>query len=459
MIFDHDCLNKFISFIQENSLDTLASGIPEECHLDSLRHTFLCYHQEVDIIVDIIFMECDYTGNLLILIKLEEVLHIGTLSSLSTFRDFKCLYVVCFTFISYKCDVIVAGTNKEMIDVVSISKLCTDSSLSTLSDCFIFRSGKTLCKALLGDIDYNIFLLDEIFRRSIVKFLFYNDSSSFITILFADFPDFLLYNLKNMDSIGKDIVVFSDSLFDFLQFSQDFICFKVAQSSKLHIDDGIGLDLSEIKGLLQLQGSHSVICTVLYDFDYSIDIFQTLLQAKKNVFPFLGFLQIISCSSFNDFFSVVDIDHKHVFDIKELWSSVIKSKIVNIEVGLKGSTLPEHIQYYIWNCIGLQVNGDSKSIPSREILYHGDSRYDTILSVVIDLLYQLSLIHLIRKLRKVDGHMGLVHIIFTLGIRFGDLILTSDYNFSFTSRKGIHNASTAMNYTCRRKVRTLNYLR
>ena len=296
-------------------------------------------------------MECNDTCDLLILLKLQEVLHIGTLGGLSTLWDFKCLYVVCLTLVCNKCDEIMAGTDKEMINVVTICQFGSDSSLSSLSNCLILGSRETLSKAFLGDVDDNIFFLDEIFRRSVVKLLVNNDSSSFISILFTNISDLFLYDFKNMTSIGKNVVVFSNSLLDFSQFTKNLVCFKVAQSSKLHVNDGISLNLSKIKGLLKLKRSNSVISTVLDDFDDSVDILKTFLETNENVFSFLSLLEIKSCSSFNDFFSVVDINLEHVLDVEEFWCTIIEGKIVDIKVRLKSCLLPKHVQNNVWNCI------------------------------------------------------------------------------------------------------------
>ena len=298
-------------------------------------------------------MECNDTSNLFILLKLQEVLHIGTLSGLSTFRNFKCLNVVCLTLVCYKCDEIMAGTDKEMIDVITICELCSDCSLSSLTDCFVLSSGETLSKTFLCNVDYDIFFLNEIFRRSIIKFLFNNNSPSFISVLFTNVSYFLLNNFKNMNSIREYIVILSNSLLDFFQFTKNLICFKMAQSSKLHVDDGISLNLCKIKGFLKFKRSDCIISTIFDDLDNSIDVLKTFLETKENVFSFLSLLEIISCSSLNDIFSVVNVDLKHVFDVKKLWGTVIKGKVVDIEVSLKSSALPKHIQYYIWNCIRL----------------------------------------------------------------------------------------------------------
>ena len=85
-------------------------------------------------------MEGDDACNLLILLKLEEVLHVGTLGSLAAFRDFEGLDVVSLTLVCNKGDVIMAGADEEVVDVVAICKLGSDGSLATLSNGLVFRS-------------------------------------------------------------------------------------------------------------------------------------------------------------------------------------------------------------------------------------------------------------------------------------------------------------------------------
>ena len=175
--------------------------------------------------------------------------------------------------------------------------------------------------------------------------------------------------------------------------------------------------------------------------------------------PFLCLFKIIACPTLDYVLPVVNVYLKHLLDVEELWCTIVEGKVVDVEVRLEGSALPEHVQHYIRNCIALEIDGNPKTITAGKVLDLGDSRNDSILSVVVNLLYKLCLVDLIRKLSEVDGGMGLIHVILALAVCFGNLILTSDDYLSLTCGKGIHNAFLSMDNTSRRKVRTLNYLR
>ena len=127
----------------------------------------------------------------------------------------------------------------------------------------------------------------------------------------------------------------------------------MAKSSKLHVDDGICLDLGKGESLLKGEGCYSIVCTVLDDLDDFIDVLKTDLKTKKDMLPFLCLFKIIACPTLDYVLPVVNVYLKHLLDVEELWCTIVKGKVVDVEVRLEGSALPEHVQHYIRNCIAL----------------------------------------------------------------------------------------------------------
>ena len=94
---------------------------------------------------------------------------------------------------------------------------------------------------------------------------------------------------------------------------------------------------------------------------------------------------------------MVDIYSNHVLESHQLRLSILKSKIISIEIALKGSAAEQHIQNDLRNSSLLKFDNNPYAIPAAFISYSGDIRNYIILPEIIDLLHKLCLINLIGQ--------------------------------------------------------------
>ena len=140
-----------------------------------------------------------------------------------------------------------------MINEIPINEFCADCSLASAALCLVFISREPLCESLSGDIYYNIFLLYEILRRCIIELLLYDLGSPSVSIILTDCNDLIADNTENLSLIREKILVICYLGFKIRKLVENLIGFKMREPSKLHIDDGIGLNLIEIEGFLKLK--------------------------------------------------------------------------------------------------------------------------------------------------------------------------------------------------------------
>ena len=170
-----------------------------------------------------------------------------------------------------------------------------------------------------------------------------NLGAAWIVVFLFDGDELFLDDAENLVFISKDSLEFLDKLVESLQLFFNLVTFETLETAKLHLKDGISLNLRETELLHEL-----FICVVVSGtdgFDYFIDIIKCNFQTFQDMRTLFGLPKIKLGTAANHLLAVFNKLCQNLLETEDAWLNAIdKSEHIIMESSLKWGKLVELVQ-------------------------------------------------------------------------------------------------------------------
>ena len=200
----------------------------------------------------------------------------------------------------------------------------------------------------------------------------------------------------------------------------ELVALETRQAAKLHVQDGLGLQLGQAEALAQLADEELLLALVRADeLDDRVDVVVGDLEALEDVRPLPRLGEVELGAPADDLAPVVDVVLQDLFQREDARSLVDEREHVEVERGLHRGVLEEVVQHAVRRVVALDLDDDAHAVAVALVADVADALQLLVLDQVRDLLDERRLVHRVRQLADDDGLAAALHVLF-VGLRAHD---------------------------------------
>ena len=265
-----------------------------------------------------------------------------------------------------------------------------------------------------------LLLFDQVFDVDLV--LDMRDlGAALVAILFLDLQQAFADDLVNAGGLDQNIVIIGDLGAQLIQFVLDLLALEALQSSQLHLEDRLGLDLADAKAVHQV--FLGVVVAVTDDMDNFVDVVAGNGQTFEDMGTVLRLLQQILGTVDDNIKAEVEIMLEALLEGEDLGLVVDQCQHIDREVLLHLGQLEELVEHDLRIDVLAHLDDNAHTLAVGLITDVGDTLNTLVLVQIGNVLDQTGLIDLIGQLGDDDAETALF-ILFDLGAGAnGDLAL------------------------------------
>src|SRR6516164_8098135 len=243
-----------------------------------------------------------------------------------------------------------------------------------------------------------------------------DDSGATVVAVFVDdLFEFVAHDRALPLRFGQDVFQVGDFGFDLGQVIDDPLALEGRQAAQLHVQDGLRLDVVDVKELDQ-SGAGDVDCFRRPDQrDDLVQRVQRLDQTAQDVGPYVGLAQPVGGAPNDDVELVRDVVTDHLVQAQRARHPVDNGQHVGAETGLQLGVLVEVIEHHLGHRVALELDDDAHTHPVAALVFDvGDAGQPAVADLLGDRGDEVVVVDLIRQLgddqrRSAPGLFDLHH--------------------------------------------------
>ena len=197
---------------------------------------------------------------------------------------------------------------------------------------------------------------------------------------------------------AKDVLVVGDLGDQILVLEPDLVGLKGGETTQLHLQDGVGLDVGEAMAILQLlPGRGRVGCSPDQGND-RIELIEGQQQAQQDVVALFGLAQQVAGAALDRLDPEVEEHLEHLAQGEQDRLTVHQRQHVGTEVALQRSELEQVVQHHLRVGVAAQLHNDPHAVAVALVADVGDALELLVVDQLSNALDQRRFVGLIRQL-------------------------------------------------------------